>query len=48
MTAIDTGSIADLYTAEGFGLGHLPYASFTAPGTGFLSSPWPAPSSGPI
>ncbi|CAN7571603.1 fumarylacetoacetase [Arthrobacter sp. LjRoot78] len=34
MTAIETGSIADLFTADGFGLGHLPYASFTAPDSG--------------
>lgn len=34
MTAIETGSIADTFAAEGFGIDHLPYASFTPPGAG--------------
>ncbi|WP_262106446.1 fumarylacetoacetase [Arthrobacter sp. Marseille-P9274] len=34
MTAIETGSIAEMLAAEGFGLDHLPYASFTPAGAG--------------
>ena len=34
MTTVETGSIAEEFTAEGFGIDHLPYASFTGPGGG--------------
>ena len=29
MSSIETNSIADLFSAEGFGIDHLPYASFS-------------------
>ena len=33
LTLTETGSIAEMFATEGFGVDHLPYASFTAPGT---------------